>query len=116
VVGCSVGGTMTSDSCMLLLRERDLAMIENQVLCCLAKVLCTDRRIVGWHKSKNQKYQKGRFFHGYFDCYCYLLFRILCGHQLLNGEPGIATLDPVNISKRFFDRLIVFLVDTQKKL
>jgi hypothetical protein len=27
--------------------------------------------------------QEGRFFHGYYDCYCYLPLYIFCGDQLL---------------------------------
>ena len=27
--------------------------------------------------------QEGRFFHGYYDCYCYLPLYVFCGDQLL---------------------------------
>ncbi len=27
--------------------------------------------------------QEGRFFHGYYDCYCYLPLHVFCGQQLL---------------------------------
>jgi hypothetical protein len=27
--------------------------------------------------------QEGRFFHGYYDCYCYLPLYVFCGQQLL---------------------------------
>ena len=32
--------------------------------------------------------QEGRFFHGYYDCYCYLPLYVFCGQQLLvTGGP-----------------------------
>jgi hypothetical protein len=37
-------------------------------------------------------HQEGRFFHGYYDCYCYLPLYIFCGRHLL-----CATLRPANI-------------------
>jgi Transposase DDE domain group 1 len=37
-------------------------------------------------------HQEGRFFHGYYDCYCYLPLYIFCGRQLL-----AARLRPSNI-------------------
>jgi hypothetical protein len=37
-------------------------------------------------------HQEGRFFHGYYDCYCYLPLYIFCGDQLL-----AAKLRPSNI-------------------
>jgi len=36
--------------------------------------------------------QEGKFFHGYYDCYCYLPLYIFCGHHLL-----VAKLRPANI-------------------
>jgi len=36
--------------------------------------------------------QEGRFFHGYYDSYCYLPLYVFCGHHLL-----VATLRPANI-------------------
>jgi hypothetical protein len=36
--------------------------------------------------------QEGRFFHGYYDCYCYLPLYIFCGRHLL-----VAKLRPANI-------------------
>ena len=37
-------------------------------------------------------HQEGRFFHGYYDCYCYLPLYVFCGRQLL-----AAALRPANI-------------------
>jgi hypothetical protein len=41
-------------------------------------------------------HQEGRFFHGYYDCYCYLPLYVFCGRHLLAAKlrPGISTLPP----------------------
>src|SRR3984957_6209572 len=40
-------------------------------------------------------HQEGRFFHGYYDCYCYLPLYVVCGRHLL-----AAKLRPANIDAR----------------
>jgi Transposase DDE domain group 1 len=37
--------------------------------------------------------QEGRFFHGYYDCYCYLPLYIFCGHHLLAATLRRANID-----------------------
>jgi hypothetical protein len=37
--------------------------------------------------------QEGRFFHGYYDCYCYLPLYIFCGRDLLAAKLRSASLD-----------------------
>jgi hypothetical protein len=37
--------------------------------------------------------QEGRFFHGYYDCYCYLLLYVFCGRHLLDAKLRRASLD-----------------------
>src|SRR6185369_3435233 len=37
-------------------------------------------------------HQAGRFFHGYYDCYCYLPLYVFCGEHLL-----LAKLRPANV-------------------
>jgi hypothetical protein len=37
--------------------------------------------------------QEGRFFHGYYDCYCYLPLYIFCGDDLLCGKLRPSNLD-----------------------
>ena len=37
--------------------------------------------------------QEGRFFHGYYDCYCYLPLYIFCGHQLLVSKLRQSNMD-----------------------
>jgi hypothetical protein len=41
-------------------------------------------------------HQEGRFFHGYFDCYCYLPLYMFCGDHLLRAKLKTANLDPGN--------------------
>ena len=37
--------------------------------------------------------QEGRFFHGYYDCYCYLPLYVLCGRQLLAAKLRRSNID-----------------------
>ena len=37
--------------------------------------------------------QEGRFFHGYYDCYCYLPLYVFCGRQLLAAKLRSASMD-----------------------
>lgn len=39
-------------------------------------------------------HQEGRFFHGYYDCYCYLPLYIFCGEFLLSAQLRSARIDP----------------------
>jgi len=39
-------------------------------------------------------HQEGRFFHGYYDCYCYLPLYIFCGEFLLSAQLRKADIDP----------------------
>jgi len=43
-------------------------------------------------------HQEGRFFHGYYDCYCYLPLYVFCGDQLLYAKLRTANMDPGNES------------------
>ncbi len=38
-------------------------------------------------------HQEGRFFHGYYDCYCYLPLYVLCGRHLLAAKLRRANVD-----------------------
>ena len=38
-------------------------------------------------------HQEGRFFHGYYDCYCYLPLYVFCGKQLLAAKLRPANID-----------------------
>ena len=91
VVAGSDGGTITSDAGALLLRrlDRGLGLIPRMAIC------LTDRRDPGLLDSTDDPIhgeQEGWFFHGYYDCYCYLPLYIFCGRFLL-----CAKLRPSNI-------------------
>ena len=38
-------------------------------------------------------HQEGRFFHGYYDCYCYLPLYVFCGRHLLAAKLRRANID-----------------------
>jgi len=38
-------------------------------------------------------HQEGRFFHGYYDCYCYLPLYVFCGRDLLAAKLRAANID-----------------------
>jgi hypothetical protein len=38
--------------------------------------------------------QEGRFFHGYYDCYCYLPLYVFCGEFLLSAQLRSSSVDP----------------------
>ena len=40
--------------------------------------------------------QQGRYFHGYYDCYCYLPLYIFCGDKILCAKLKTSNLDPGN--------------------
>ena len=39
------------------------------------------------------EHQEGRFFHGYYDCYCYLPLYVFCGQHLLAAKLRTANID-----------------------
>src|ERR1041385_6845590 len=39
-------------------------------------------------------HQEGRFFHGYYDCYCYLPLYMFCGEFLLSAKLRTSDVDP----------------------
>ena len=38
-------------------------------------------------------HQEGRFFHGYYDCYCYLPLYVFCGRHLLAAKRRRSNID-----------------------
>ena len=38
--------------------------------------------------------QEGRYFHGYYDCYCFLPLYVTCGSHVLSGQLRTANLEP----------------------
>jgi hypothetical protein len=48
--------------------------------------------------------QEGRFFHGYYDCYCYLLLYMFCGRHLLVAKLPSAAMDAAATGSGFVPR------------
>ncbi len=50
--------------------------------------------------------QEGRFFHGHYDCYCYLPLYIYCGDDLLCAKLRSADVDPAEGVTEELDRIV----------
>jgi Transposase DDE domain group 1 len=50
--------------------------------------------------------QEGRFFHGYYDCYCYLPLYVFCGRHLLLAKLRRADIDAAAGTVEEVDRLV----------
>jgi hypothetical protein len=50
--------------------------------------------------------QEGRFFHGHYDCYCYLPLYIYCGDDLLCAKLRSADVDPAEGVTKELDRIV----------
>ena len=50
--------------------------------------------------------QEGRFFHGYYDCYCYLPLYVFCGDQLLWSQLRKADIDASDGALQVLQRLV----------
>src|SRR5438105_12137709 len=51
-------------------------------------------------------HQEGRFFHGYYDCYCYLPLYVFCGRHLLAAKLRPADIDASAGSVEEIERII----------
>ncbi len=51
-------------------------------------------------------HQEGRFFHGYYGCYCYLPLYIFCGRHLLAAELRPANIDAAKGSVEEVERIV----------
>src|SRR5512133_954816 len=51
-------------------------------------------------------HQEGRFFHGYYDCYCYLPLYVFCGRQLLAAKLRRSKIDAAARAKDEMARLV----------
>jgi hypothetical protein len=51
-------------------------------------------------------HQEGRFFHGYYDCYCYLPLYVFCGRQLLAAKLRRSNIDASAGAKDEVARLV----------
>jgi hypothetical protein len=54
-------------------------------------------------------HQEGRFFHGYYDCYCYLPLYVFCGRQLLAAKLRRANIDAAAGAKDEVARLVAHI-------
>src|SRR6202030_3398324 len=50
--------------------------------------------------------QEGRFFHGYYDCYCYLPLYVFCGRHLLDAKLRRASLDAADGAVKAVARIV----------
>ena len=51
-------------------------------------------------------HQEGRFFHGYYDCYCYLPLYIFCGKQVLCARLRRSNIDGAAGSVEEIERIV----------
>ena len=51
-------------------------------------------------------HQSGRFFHGYYKCYCYLPLYIFCGSHLLSAKLRPANIDGAAGSVKLLERIV----------
>ena len=51
-------------------------------------------------------HQEGRFFHGYYDCYCYLSLYVFCGRHLLAAKLRTANIDAAAGSIEEVERIV----------
>jgi hypothetical protein len=54
-------------------------------------------------------HQEGRFFHGYYDCYCYLPLYVFCGRHLLAAKLRRANIDAAAGAKDEVARLVAHI-------
>jgi hypothetical protein len=60
-------------------------------------------------------HQEGRFFHGYYDCYCYLPLYIFCGDQLLASKLRVSNIDGAAGAVEEVERIVTRLRSTWPK-
>jgi hypothetical protein len=60
-------------------------------------------------------HQEGRFFHGYYDCYCYLPLYIFCGDQLLAAKLRVSNIDAAAGATEEVERIVTRLRRTWPK-
>jgi hypothetical protein len=60
--------------------------------------------------------QEGRFFHGHYDCYCYLPLYIYCGHDLLCAKLRTADVDPAQGVMEELDRIVRVIRNRWKRI
>ena len=58
-----------------------------------AEAVAASHDLAGTHADPLHGEQEGRFFHGYYDCYCYLPLYVFCGRHLLVAKLRSAAMD-----------------------
>ena len=53
--------------------------------------------------------QEGRFFHGYYDCYCYLPLYVFCGRHLLAAKLRPASMDAASGAVEEVARIVAYV-------
>jgi len=53
--------------------------------------------------------QEGRFYHGYYDCYCYLPLYVFCGRHLLASKLRVASLDAADGAVEELARIVAHI-------
>ena len=66
-----------------------------------------DRRDLDATDDPLHGHQEGRFFHGYYDCYCYLPLYIFCGPHLLAAKQRPANIDAAAGAVEEIARIVV---------
>ena len=61
-------------------------------------------------------HQEGRFFHGYYDCYCYLPLYVFCGDHLLAAKLRRANIDGYAGSVEEVDRIVAHIRKRRPKV
>ena len=56
-------------------------------------------------------HQEGRFFHGYYDCYCYLPLYVFCGRHLLAAKLRRSNIDAAAGAVEEVARLVLQIRD-----
>src|SRR5436189_1174 len=96
VVAAFDGGAITSDAGALLLGAADRAIRRLMVDLFLdAHARCPREIVLDLDATDDPVHgeQEGRFFHGYYDCYCYLPLYVFCGRHLLAAKLRPASVD-----------------------
>ena len=60
--------------------------------------------------------QEGRFFHGYYDCYCYLPLYVFCGRHLLAAKLRRSNIDASAGSVEEMERIVAQIRDRWPKV
>jgi len=60
--------------------------------------------------------QEGRFYHGYYDCYCYLPLYVFCGRHLLASKLRVASIDAADGAVEEVARIVAHIRERWPKV